>query len=98
MEREQLKQRLGELHQELQSGSLDDPEVQELLQQLAGDIDGLLQRTAEPDEEPTETSPADERQTLLDRLLGLTEEFEDSHPQLAEVIGRVASALSRIGI
>jgi ABC-type transporter Mla subunit MlaD len=101
MEREQLKEQLGQLHQELQSGSIDDPEVQQLLHQLAEDIDGLLARTEpESDEQDDEAnlSPEEQRQSLTDQLLNLTEEFEDSYPRLAEAIGRVASALSRIGI
>ena len=101
MERELLKERLNELHQELQSSETVDPEVQELLEQVSGDIAGLLMKTAPEgaaEETAAEISPEDEKQTLLGRLLNLTEEFEDSHPQLAEAIGRVASALSRIGI
>lgn len=98
MEREQLKQRLSELHQELQSSELDDPDVQSLLHQLSDDIDDLLQRASAAEPAETEKSRGEKKQSLLDRLLSLTEEFEDSHPQLAEAVGRVAAALSRIGI
>ncbi len=98
MEREQLKETLSELHQELgESPELVDDETKALIQQLAADI----QLVCSP--ESTETEDVNEqvqieKEGVLDQLLGLTEEFEESHPKLAEVIGRVATALSRIGI
>jgi hypothetical protein len=98
MERDQLKDTLRQLHQQLQSGEVLDPETQALLEQLSADVDNLAGRTA-GNAGLAATEPVQaEKQTLLDRLLSLTDDFEDSHPQLAEAIGRVASALSRIGI
>lgn len=94
MEREKLKQTLAELHNELGQSVDDlDEETKGLLQQLSGDIQRLtVPETVESD------PPAVEQQGMLDQLLNLTEEFEESHPKLAEAIGRVATALSRIGI
>lgn len=98
MEREELKSTLSQLHQQLQSGAGIDPEIEQLVLQLAADLD----RWADPAATEAGLSapreiPA-ERQSVLDRLAGLTDEFAETHPQLAEAIGRVASALSRIGI
>lgn len=88
MDSEQLKATLRQLHEELGRGATVDPETESLLQQLAEDIDELSTRQA--------LGP--ERQGLLDRLLDLSEGFEESHPQLARAIGSVAEALSRLGI
>jgi len=91
MEREELKQTLQQLHQQLQSGEPVDPQLAALLQQVSQEVI-LLASTTSP-------LPADmQKESLLDRMLGLTQEFEETHPLLAEAIGRVATAFSRIGI
>ena len=97
MEQEQLKTTLRELHAELVDGESVDEETAALLQQLAEDIDRLSHPPAAAEKEPVQDSEQ-ERQGILDRLLDLSEGFEESHPQLARAIGNVASALSRIGI
>jgi len=96
MPTEQLKTTLTELHDELSDGGPVDEQTRELLKQLSDDINLYLKQTAEPDE-ASETGPV-AKESVLDQLLDLTEEFEDSHPRLAEVIGRIATSLSRIGI
>lgn len=90
MDREELKSTLGQLHEQLQSGKPIDPEVALLLNQIASEVN-LLSAS-----EPAVTSP--QKESLLDQLMGFTKDFEESHPELAETIGRVATALSRIGI
>lgn len=97
MEREHLKQRLEELHAQLRAGGEIDAETQGLLQQLADDIDALL-LTVEAPQGDDQSSRESERQSLLDRLMAVGSEFEESHPTLAATIGRVANALSNIGI
>jgi len=96
MEYEELKQTLHDLHQQLQNGAPVDPQLAELIQQLSRDVS----QVAASGEIPAAAStPADlEKETLLDRMLSLTQEFEETHPKLAEAIGRVATAFSRIGI
>lgn len=98
MEQEHLKESLQQLHQQLLSGESIDPEVQVLLKQLAVDVDALAARTFEEADRGEQATVQAEKQTLLDRMLDLTEEFEETHPRLADAIGRVATALSRIGI
>ncbi|WP_437226119.1 DUF4404 family protein [Planctomicrobium sp. SH661] len=97
MEREELKATLLQLHQQLQSGEPVDPEIAVLVKQLSQDVN----QWAAPAPATTST-PATEhqnrKQSLLDSLLGLTKQFEETHPELADAIGRVATALSRIGI
>jgi hypothetical protein len=92
MDREELKSTLGQLHEQLQSGEPIDPEVALLLRRIADDVNLLSTSTSES----AETAP--QKESLLDQLMGFTRDFEESHPELAETIGRVASALSRIGI
>ena len=99
MEREQLKQRLSELHQELSGSEPVDPELKSLLQQIAGDIDSLVDRSdSSGGEGEVGEIPADVKQGLIDRMLDVTTEFEESHPNLTTIIGRIADALSRFGI
>ena len=96
MELNKLKETLIELHEELNAAPAEiDQETQALLKQISSDINQLFpsgerQRAAELE--------TDHQAGLIDRLMHLTDEFEESHPRLAEVIGRVATALSRIGI
>lgn len=99
MEREQLNQTLKQvqqqLHEEPSGNSVGlDAETRKLLEQLMVQVSGILSTTQE-----TDTNVArPEQQTVLDNLLSFTEEFEESHPQLAATIGQMATALSRIGI
>ncbi len=103
MGREELKQTLLQLQSQLQGDAQEastslDPETRALLQQVSNDVSGLLQAS------DTETAPVlppefqNDRDSVLDDLLGVTKQFEESHPKLAELIGQMASALSRIGI
>ena len=61
-----------------------------LLAELARDIETLLERSDAGEEEP------DGR--LVGALRTATERFEESHPELTAVVGRIADALSRLGI
>ena len=97
MERQKLKETLTELHSELEASNEPvDEETLALLRQVATDIDKVCLTESPVTEEVPPV--VEEKEGMLDQLLSLTEEFEESHPKLAEVIGKVASALSRIGI
>ena len=92
MPQEQLKQTLDSLHQELAGGTQLDPEVRAQLQQLAVEIEAALARSAPPE-------PRDgEEETLLDRITGAAAPFEETHPRLAAILGRIADGLSQLGI
>jgi len=97
IEHEELKATLQQLREQIQSGQPIDPQLATLLQQLSADVNQLTLSEVES-VSPLAADGLSEKQTLMDRMLGLTEEFEETHPQLAEAIGRVATALSRIGI
>jgi ElaB/YqjD/DUF883 family membrane-anchored ribosome-binding protein len=79
---------LAELHEVLEaSGDLSE-DVRQELREAAEDIRQAL-------------DPADEREmsvSLRDRLSAALEDFEESHPRLTGIVGRIADALSDMGI
>ncbi len=90
MSPEHLRQTLEELHRELETTREVDERSRELLGEVMQDIRGVLERAGEgePAEEPG----------LIERLREATRHFEDAHPALANAAGRVADALSNLGI
>ena len=91
MPQEELKKTLASLHEELAHNQSVDPELRELLVRLAEDIDDVLHPAAPPPDEDSDES-------LVDRVKHAAEHFEESHPQLAAIIGRMADSLSQLGI
>lgn len=94
MPREELKQTLESLHQELSQSSEVDPELRKLLTEVAGDIEQTLHKEEEPATPESEAEHAD----LIDRVNNLASRFEAQHPTLAQMIGRIADGLSQLGI
>lgn len=92
MPREELKKTLESLHAELSQTAEVDPEVRKLLTEVAGDIEQALE-----EETPSAESEREESD-LIDRVNNLATHFEDQHPQLAQIIGRIADGLSQLGI
>ncbi len=86
----QLREHLEELHSQLESTEAVDDRSRELLAEILGDIQTLLDRSGE--------APDDEPEGLVERLREATRNFEESHPTLAAAVGRVANALSNLGI
>ena len=79
MNNEELRARLTALHQELGGMDVVDPETRSLLQQLAADIQPII--------EPT--TPAGELahpDTLKERLAQTITAVEGSHPRLAKTL------------
>ncbi|QDU39449.1 hypothetical protein Mal4_37940 [Maioricimonas rarisocia] len=106
MEKQQLKATLAQLHEELgRSGEVDE-EMRGLLRQLANDIQSTLDQgtaaTAPAAAAAASTSETDESReednSLIDQLTDAASHFEETHPRLATAIGRVAEALSQLGI
>lgn len=92
MEKRELRQRLEELHRELQEAEPIDPAAHELLRKVMEDIQRQLEaveRDSEVDAEP---------ESLIDRLRDAVNDFEESHPSLTDAAGRVIDTLARIGI
>jgi len=89
MPRTALRERLAELHAELEQSPQVDDESRRLLATLADDIHAVL------DDEHADPNA---HHPLGERLSDAVREFEESHPQLAAAINRVATTLSNLGI
>ena len=83
-----LRRRIEELHAELERGEPVDAESKRLLEALTDDIDRVL----DPEDEANDT------ESLADRLAENIRDFEESHPKVAAALGRIATALSNLGI
>ncbi|WP_437187593.1 DUF4404 family protein [Planctomicrobium sp. SH668] len=95
MERDELIQTLQSLQSRLQNNEEPDADLTSDLQKLSVELNevfGVHQVGEVPSEDGEESGG------LLDQMKSLTQQFEESHPQLAQAIGDVATALSRIGI
>jgi hypothetical protein len=82
-----LHEILDELHTALEAAPEIGDEARNDLRKAVGDIRSAL-------DEPDAERPA----SLGDQLNQALERFEESHPQLTSIVGRVADALSDIGI
>ena len=86
--REELRETLARLHQQLGGTSEMDEELRAELERTLEEIQGHLREEAP---EAPETS-------LVDRLEALALRFEQSHPLIAETLGRTVRTLARMGI
>jgi len=82
-----LSQILDELHTALENAPEIGEESREALRTAVDDIRDALER---PD--------AERSGSLGDQLAAVVERFEISHPQLTQIVGRIAEALSDLGI
>ena len=89
MGEQRLRQMLEQLHAELQRADTIDDRSRELLHGVLGDIEDMLQREQEQSPQP---------ESIIERLREAVRTFEKTHPTLTEAIGKVADALSSIGI
>ena len=89
MPRTRLRQTLEELEQELERTGPVDARSRELLEHVVAEVHEILARTEEPGEK---------ERSLRERLAEATDAFEADHPALAETLGRLATALSNLGI
>lgn len=88
MPKQRLRADLDRLQQELGQSPGVDPEARELVAEIARDVEALLE-SAGSDEE---------KDSLVDRLRSAASDFEESHPSLTAAVGRIADALSALGI
>jgi hypothetical protein len=89
--RRHLRETLEELERELENAAALDAESRARLEHAVRDVRQVLERSEDAD-----VAPEDE--SLLDRLDEVAREFRNDHPTLAAVVGRVATALSNLGI
>jgi len=90
MPKAQLNERIQELLGELEQIEAADQAAGERLASVLSDIREAIEEGGE------ETS--DENESLLERLNEATRHFEESHPTLTAMVGRVAESLSNLGI
>lgn len=91
MKADELHLVLQQLHEELARSKRVDPQSERLLRELLDDISKLLG-------EGEAGTGSIESSGIVDRLTDASKEFEDHHPGLVTAIGRLADALSRIGV
>ncbi len=84
----ELRATLERLHGLLESSGELDPDLRDRLRATLEDISGALERTG----------GGEDGTSLADRLGEFTEHFEEEHPSLAEVAGRLAGMLANLGI
>lgn len=87
--RDQLRESIQHLQDELTAGEPLSKEDRSRLETVLGEVSGIL------DSEDAEASA--EGKSLGD-LPTLVERFESTHPKLAVVLGRIADSLSQLGI
>jgi hypothetical protein len=87
--RTSLNEILDELHEALESSEDLGDEAREQLRDAAREIQRAI-----GDDAPVSDAP----QSLGDRLNEALESFEGKHPKLTGIVGRIADALSDMGI
>jgi len=91
---EALRKILAQLRDQLEDGEPLRPEARAVLEEAISQIQATLEAAqASPPPTAQDTQP-----TLLDRISQLAEDFEETHPRLSATMGRVADALSNLGI
>lgn len=91
MPRQQLREALGALHQELESSEQIEAEDREALVQAMQEIYEALSR-ADTENDPVEGGP------LSRRITSMIEDFEVSHPKFAKILSNVSESLANLGI
>ena len=91
MPRQELKEALGALHQELESGEQIGPEDRDALVRAMQEIHEALDQ-ADSGGAPVAGGP------LSRRVSELIEEFETSHPKFAKILSSVSESLANLGI
>ena len=90
MPKEQLSERIQELLGELEQVETADPGARDRLASVLHEIREAIEETG--------SEASDEHGSLLERLNEATRHFEESHPTLTAMVGRVAESLSNLGI
>ncbi len=89
MPRDQLRESITHLQEELSGGEPLSPEDRSQLESVLGEVSRILE---------TESPEPSGEGTSFESLPTLVERFETTHPKLASVLGRIADSLSQLGI
>jgi hypothetical protein len=90
MDNNELRKLLLQLHDEIKNIQSVDEKGSELLRDLEGDIQNLLERS---EENPVQLHPS-----IVQRLEGALNHFEVTHPALTTLISNLLDSLSNAGI
>jgi hypothetical protein len=82
--RESLRQHLDELHAELTSTETLDPETRAMLEEVARDIEQVLEGGTDD--------------SVRGRVEGAAVRFEAEHPRFARLLSEVTDTLAKIGV
>lgn len=85
---DELRATVERLHRQLGDAESLDEGVRARLRTTLEELSEALEREA----------GREEHESLADRLNELTQDFEESHPTLAEAVGRVIHMLANLGI
>jgi hypothetical protein len=88
MPREQLRDTVERLREELSSGEPLDAGERDVLEHTLAEVAGLLDGDMEQGQ----------HHGLVDALHGYAQRFEETHPKLTLAIGAVADSLARVGL
>jgi acyl-coenzyme A synthetase/AMP-(fatty) acid ligase len=89
MPRDQLRESIAHLREELSAGEPLSPEDRAQLESVLGEVSGILESDGKHDAGSG---------GKFDELPSLVRRFESTHPKLAVVLGRIADSLSQLGI
>jgi predicted nucleic acid-binding Zn-ribbon protein len=90
MSKEPLRQTLEQLHDELEQTKKLDDASRAMLRDLMEDIQKLL--------EASDEEAAERHDSLMGRLSDAMKHFEDDHPTLVAVLGRISDSLGRLAV
>jgi len=90
MPKAQLRQRIQELLDELEQIDTEEAAARERLTHVLQDIREAI--------EATDEAAPDRGDSLIERLNDATRNFEETHPTLTAMVGRLAESLSNLGI
>jgi hypothetical protein len=90
MDNDEVNKLLHQLHDEINKTQTVDEKGSELLRDIEGDINALLERSGE--------SPLEVHSSIIERLESAVSHFEVTHPTLTTTISRLLDSLSMAGI
>jgi hypothetical protein len=86
---DKLRATLEELQEELQGIETLDPQTREMLEGAKAEVENALHR---------EETDSLESHSVVDRLQTAGEDFSESHPALARIVGNLIDVLGQMGI
>jgi len=98
-EREQLRQTLDQLHQQLQGAKDLDPQLAAQLRTTTAEIEQKLSAIGSaPPAAAVEQAEPQEEESFQDSLQQAAVHFEESHPTLYGTVSRLIDVLAQLGI